>query len=1335
MACLSRGCLLGAFVVTIVCLSPGNCEFKFLSPPRMFYTVGFYSNFPINCTTNDENATTTLLYRQKFMGGYNEKPLQPGKVIKTDDVYTILNFAYQDAGQYQCKATNLDGETIFTDPNACKVFGRPNVIPDVTVDPLYAVQLSQGDSFNFTCSSATHTTLKWTKRPKTGSESDVPSSQTVLIKDTSKNQQRLILMIRNAQPSDTATYKCILTYNGQEHYKLASLIVYKNEKPVITSHSSTTGPVTMQEPSDVEIFCSFQGYPQPKNTWSKDGTEITFGGCIAGQPCETKKYILKTKRKLSTEYISHLTIKGARYPDDHGIYTCSAANSLGVAKADITLNVEVKPILEKRLDVFLQSKNTEGHVNCETSRSNPLGKFKWEYQNKPLICSSDCQPNPWAWLPVIFPTTPAPPVPTNFSSVTIPPKQGASFFRCTATNKFGSTNTTLKFERIEDPGENLVSIKRPAGSKVITIDENKPLVIRCVALTQVAVLGGIRWLRDKVLMDPVTDPRITINRTSLPDTKNTEIKFTMVNTTVNDSGVYSCDALALRPQLNRIVNDSIKVEVLAVTPPIISEMPDQTVKKEKTDIVEVNCKVSGYPKPTVSWYKHSPGETEWRRLSQIPDLVRSNGCTQSRSGYYFYLDSIGSPLVICQPRHELHSGKYKCIATNELGEDQRIASLNVEEGARILKPKSKLLSVALDTNFNQSCQASGNPVPTVQWMRHEKSGDKLLSTGLGSALLVIPKVMTKDLTNYTCTAANYMTDKVVLTIEELDDAIILAQKDALSYSALAGIITGCTLFVLVILIICFVVYRKQKKQIDEYKEFYFLRTGESDYKIDPDRSLLEQCNNLPYDLDWEFPEERLILGKVLGQGAFGQVLRAEAIGMDNFNPRDKSADGLKTRSKMRRSLRGSFRASMRRNKNEYASLRWAKKTTVAVKCLKEGASESDYKDLASELKILIHLGEHKNIVNVLGACTRGRRLMVIIEFAPYGNLLSFLRARREVYQPTWTKTTNDPEKNYTLVDLTMASYQVSRGVEFLASRKCVHRDLAARNVLVGPDYVMKVSDFGLARDIYQDDLYVKNTSGLLPVKWMALESLFDRVYTEKSDVWSFGILLWEIMTLGGTPYPGLPTEQLLDYLSEGQRMAQPQNCPLEIYTIMRDCWMQLPEQRPHFNVLADRLGKVLERNVAKDNPYIQLLIDESTGTTDYYLSPCDANLPNKPRETPDGYEEALPTARAESSLRYDTSLPPLPPPDDPLPPLPDDDIMNSPLPSIPPSYEEAVKPGDYRNGSQSSNESGIDLEEKSGKRPEEQRLLVELPEEHQYVNAGKGKGKGKRRTTETESLV
>ena len=107
---------------------------------------------------------------------------------------------------------------------------------------------------------------------------------------------------------------------------------------------------------------------------------------------------------------------------------------------------------------------------------------------------------------------------------------------------------------------------------------------------------------------------------------------------------------------------------------------------------------------------------------------------------------------------------------------------------------------------------------------------------------------------------------------------------------------------------------------------------------------------------------------------------------------------------------------------------------IAVVCL-EGASIDEYKDLASELKILIHIGEHKNIVNLLGACTRGQRLLVIMEYAPHGNLLKFLRDKRDIYDPTWTKTSNNPEVEFTIANLVAYTYQIARGMEFLASKK------------------------------------------------------------------------------------------------------------------------------------------------------------------------------------------------------------------------------------------------------------------------------------------------------------
>ena len=150
-------------------------------------------------------------------------------------------------------------------------------------------------------------------------------------------------------------------------------------------------------------------------------------------------------------------------------------------------------------------------------------------------------------------------------------------------------------------------------------------------------------------------------------------------------------------------------------------------------------------------------------------------------------------------------------------------------------------------------------------------------------------------------------------------------------------------------------------------------------------------------------------------------------------------------------------------------------------------------------------------------------------------------------------------------------------MEYLASRRCIHRDLAARNVLVAENDIMKIADFGLARDIQDIYYYRKTTDGRLPVKWMAPEALFDQIYTSQSDVWSYGILLWEIITLGGSPYPSTPVKELFELLKEGYRMEKPSSCPAEIYFLMRNCWQHFRQDRPSFTQIVTTLDLLLDQ--------------------------------------------------------------------------------------------------------------------------------------------------------------
>ncbi|GFR07904.1 fibroblast growth factor receptor 3 [Trichonephila clavata] len=238
----------------------------------------------------------------------------------------------------------------------------------------------------------------------------------------------------------------------------------------------------------------------------------------------------------------------------------------------------------------------------------------------------------------------------------------------------------------------------------------------------------------------------------------------------------------------------------------------------------------------------------------------------------------------------------------------------------------------------------------------------------------------------------------------------------------------------------------------------------------------------------------------------------------------------------------------------------------------DGYTDQDLIDLISEAEMMKMVGKHAHIINLLGCCTQNGPFYVIVEYAANGNLRDYLRARRPVPGYEISNTDRDliTEKN-----LLSFAYQIAKGMEYLSSKKCIHRDLAARNVLVMDDKVLKIADFGFARDVHENDYYRKTKNGLLPIKWMALESLMDRLYTTQSDVWSFGVLMWEIMTLGGMPYASIPPAKLFNLLKNGHRLEKPVGCRMETYLLMLECWNANPNERPTFATLVRKLETVV----------------------------------------------------------------------------------------------------------------------------------------------------------------
>ncbi|KAM9795663.1 macrophage colony-stimulating factor 1 receptor [Neosynchiropus ocellatus] len=444
-------------------------------------------------------------------------------------------------------------------------------------------------------------------------------------------------------------------------------------------------------------------------------------------------------------------------------------------------------------------------------------------------------------------------------------------------------------------------------------------------------------------------------------------------------------------------------------------------------------------------------------------------------------------------------------------------------------------------------------------------------------------------------------------------------------TAAAGILT----ILLMLLVVLFYKY-KQKPRYEIRWKIIEAREGNNYTFIDP--------TQLPYNEKWEFPRDKLKLGKILGAGAFGKVVEATAYGLGEQD----------------NALR------------------------VAVKMLKASAHSDEREALMSELKILSHLGHHANIVNLLGACTYGGPVLVITEYCSLGDLLNFLRQKAETFVnfvmniPEIMESSSDyknigmeklfirsdsgissassssylemrpgqaaslesnPQESceeaadwqLEIGDLLKFSLQVAQGLEFLAAKNCIHRDVAARNVLLTDSRVAKICDFGLARDIMNDSNYVVKGNARLPVKWMAPESIFDCVYTVQSDVWSYGILLWEIFSLGKSPYPSVAVDtRFYKMVKRGYQMSQPDFAPPEIYTIMKMCWNLEPTERPTFS----KITQMIQRHLGdepEEEPLIyqnvqqqqqQVTEDDECDGPKCCEGPCDPSCDHEEEEQP-----------------------------------------------------------------------------------------------------------------------
>nr|CAD7437607.1 unnamed protein product [Timema bartmani] len=644
----------------------------------------------------------------------------------------------------------------------------------------------------------------------------------------------------------------------------------------------------------------------------------------------------------------------------------------------------------------------------------------------------------------------------------------------------------------------------------------------------------------------------------------------------------------------------------------------------------------------ISWFRTEIHDKKEHTITNDTDFTVLNTST-----YLSYQSTILIPNIT-----KRYNGAYVCVVTKLEGyEEMKEINVHVQD----LQAPFYIYTNMNETKWYRNsrttlqweCWVGGTPQPVVTWYKNDLPLSKETLKGVGdiprlewsegNQTLIIKFLDEADDGTYKCKAEN--------KVGKVEKSVTLDVKGA---GLSKGIIGGISIIIIACLVMVIYMGWRIKKERKLRKEMTLaglinFEEGAMD-NMNPELPLDEQAELLPYDKKWEFPRDKLKLGKQLGAGAFGVVMKAEAWGI---------VEGETV-------------------------------STVAVKMVKKNADYTYLKALASELKIMVHLGKHLNVVNLLGASTKNlakKELLVIVEFCRYGNLHNYLIRHRDHFidqidkktglmdssigseilaraaslsakakiryaalsfnnsgensfgenarespgyltprtpslppnspgievdmapismtpagedsmmlsnnstQPEWRSNVRGDYKTNNVRpictrDLLCWAFQVARGMEYLVGRKVLHGDLAARNILLADDNIVKICDFGLAKSMYKSDNYQKKGDGPLPVKWMSVESIRDRIFSTQSDVWSFGIVLWEFFSLARTPYPGMEAdEKLYNKLVDGYRMECPEYATKEVYKIMLECWQSRPTQRPSFTDLSETLGAMLEESV------------------------------------------------------------------------------------------------------------------------------------------------------------
>uniref|UniRef100_A0A673MRF4 Inactive tyrosine-protein kinase 7 n=1 Tax=Sinocyclocheilus rhinocerous TaxID=307959 RepID=A0A673MRF4_9TELE len=955
---------------------------------------------------------------------------------------------------------------------------------------------------------------------------------------------------------DSGNFQCFASKNstGEEsHTGEASFNIKWLESGPVSLKSPET-EAEIQSSTQVVLRCNIDGHPRPTNRWHKDGTLLS-----------EKSHKINNKDRT-------LTLPSAS-PDDNGVYYCCAKNAAGhvCSNDNFTLNIIDKsfpqPVVKPEDLVVMR--NEEALFHCQFT-AEPLPTVEWYHENEPVANKSR------------YYTL------TQFANgsllITQVKQRNTGLYKCVARGPHGppvSLEASLRIAEIED--------MMPKQSRVFTADSLERVACRAPhGLPEPEV-----WWEHEGQRVPAEG---RVHQDGL------DLIFSP--TRGEDSGTYTCFAQNKAGQKKQELTVTVATKPEWIQKPVDSQL-------EEGRAGYLHCHARATPEPQVTWYRNMQpistedvrfklfsngtlrinnvevydghlysceSKTEAGKLSaqarvyvlerlkftptpqayQCLELNKEGHLQCSAKGRqtptirWIKTDGSDIPAWVEQKGGMLHfstvtradAGNYTCLASNsQQGEIRAVVQLTVAVYVAFkLKPENTTVYQGHTAVLH--CQATGDPPPFIQWKKKDKflEADKSRFQKMPNGSLVVHDVSTEDTGSYTCIAGNSCNiahTSAELYVVEKPVQHSLADEEKAPYKMIQtiGLSVGAAVaYIIIVLGLMFYckqrrnAKRVQKGQDGDEQEVECLngdvqQNGHTTAEIQEEVALTNMAasgiNKRHSSHDkLHFPRNNLHTITTLGKGEFGEVLLAKA----------KAAED-------------------------------EEETVVLVKSL-QARDEQMQLDFRRECDMFAKLS-HANIARLLGICREVEPHYMIMEYTDMGDLKQYLRVSKSKDEKVKVQPLSTKQK-------VSVCLQVARGMEHLSNQRFVHKDLAARNCLISSKRQIKVSALGLSKDVYNRLCFL---SKVIPLRWLPSEAVFEDDFSTKTDVWSFGVLMWEVFSFGELPYAELADDKVLEALQEGKlKLSPPPGCPSRVFKLMVRCWAASPKDRLSFSDISAALS-------------------------------------------------------------------------------------------------------------------------------------------------------------------